>query len=206
MSLDPKAYGVKIFHGCPGSGKTSGAYASVLRFRLGSGDPKIPVLILDPQRAYNFARVPEWSDGSPLPSLWSRLWRDRAVVKVTPRDEDSFDRIIGGAVRGGDLLIIVDEFRFYANSHYVSRALSLACRQYRHNRIGLYLTTQHLSDCHAEITSCMTEIYHFRTVSPRILHRLRTEYGIDPANVRNLGVGECLMQTGGFNHAENSRR
>lgn len=191
--MNPRALGVHILHGCPGAGKSKGALALVLRFRA-QENPRIPVLIIDPQRAWNFEPFPETN----RKEIWNDLFKRRGVYRYVPESDEDFDWALTGAIAGKGILVIVDEFRHYANSHYVSRALSLACRQYRHNQTGLYLTTQHLSDCHAEITSCMTKLYTYKCVSPRILDRLEREYGLNRERVKNLRPDECIILTGGF--------
>lgn len=191
--MNPRDYGVHIFHGCPGCGKTEAALGMCLRAR--KSQPTPAMLIIDPQRAYNFANFAETT-----PKLiWDEIYTKRLIRKITPSNEDEFDWIMRGVCGAlTDTLVIIDEMRHYANSHYVSRNFSLACRQYRHCKLGLYLTTQHLSDIHAEITSCRTRIYHYKSDSPRILDRVEREYGIARERIVKLGVGQCIIQSGGF--------
>ena len=190
--VPPVIGGVTLFVGCPGSGKTTLARDCAFLDCEKNGRP---IVVVDPSRVDQLKCFPH---ATGLEATVREAWGVGSHVAYTPQGEDEFDGLMAAARAGKDVILLLDELRFFASAHYLSRELTLACRMWKHSNLSVYGTTQHVGDLHAELLAVVTNLVVFRVTSPRGLERLQREYGLAPDVVSQLPQFEYLTVRVGF--------
>lgn len=115
-----------------------------------------------------------------------------------PRDGDELARVLRSVIAGREVELVVDEAAL-AWSMGAGPVLVELMRQYRHAKVGVRLTTQHLSGDVPQAARALAPTFAvFRCTSPRTLEVLERELGLDPAVVRALPRYEFVPVETGF--------
>ncbi len=180
--------------GCPGSGK------STLALKLAFEEANrtlLPVLVLDPGRVSTFD-IPSLQRVEDLRGLAYSVWKQGAHTVFTPKNEDEFGAVFKLIHELGNVVLLPDEWRFFANAFKVPLPAVLVTRVLRHLNVAIVGTTQSYADVNRSISSIMNELYVGRCTAPRDLERLREDHGLKPEEIGNLPKYEFRPVKVGF--------
>lgn len=180
--------------GCPGSGK------STLALKLAFEEAErtlLPVLVLDPGRVTTF-NVPRLERVDDLRALAYRVWEEGGHTVYSPAGEADFERIFKLVYKLGNVILLVDEWRFFANAFKVPLPAVLVTRVLRHLNVAVIGTTQSYADVNRSISSIMAELRVGRCTAPRDLERLREDFGLKPEEIGTLPQWEFRQVKVGF--------
>lgn len=179
-----------IVHGLPGCGKSWRCRELAEGYSARDGRP---IWALDQAKTFNTPTGPSFPV-APSPSLEAacrRIWDGKHTL-YSPAEEKEIDSIclflreMRERRQGHGVILLVDEIRYYSSSHFCSRELILAARQWRHLSLSIVANTQRIQDVNGELVAAATMVYTGCCKSPRILEYLRKEFGLDEAQVQAL--------------------
>lgn len=181
--------GVYFYTGTTQTGKSKRAIEDAWRDRDATG---WPILVIDSQGVWNFK---SWVHVDSVEEAVRRLWKSpeelakggkRENVAIIPRDETQVDQLFAAARAGGEVVVLVDEARFWLSKRRISDSLSRGLRVWAHSRLVLRFTTQRVADIHNDALACHREVYVFKTVDPADLDTLWDRYKIAPEEAKAL--------------------
>jgi hypothetical protein len=160
-------------------------------------------LVIDSQGVENFDEIEHVSAREIFPKLWAKREPDTVgnVVAWTPtgdkdREDSEYVNLALGVIREsnrkvGPLVVLVDECSFWKNC----AEFKMLCRTWRHAKVTLLLTSQHLSaDMGQVVFGCNPQLVIFRSTAPRSLEFLAKWHDLDPAEIRALPEREYILR------------
>ena len=177
------APGASWYAGQTGTGKTWLAVEHALEVQGGTG---WPLLILDPARDRELSKIDNVQRVTSARDAIRGVWGDGANVIWTPDEMADADYVFKAALKGRQVVLLVDEAHLWTSGGRRESALVRLLRMHRHAEVRCLLTAQHLSaDIPAAALSCAPELYCFQMSGPQVLKRLR-ELGGDTETIANL--------------------
>lgn len=184
-SRDPG--GCSLYVGVPGTGKTTLAIANARAEAKSTGRGLIAI---DSE-----GTIPE-SFGirlveRPVDAVRS-AWGTRGEVRVIPVDDSDVEAICRAALKGKNVVILIDEIGLWASSASTPVSLKRLIRVQRHVGVSLHMTTQYPADVAPIVRQCASRLFAFRSTQDRAVKLLEADFQIDGDRVRRLKVGEHL--------------
>lgn len=187
--------GITFVLGCPGSGKSTLALEIVKERAAADGKP---ILVIDPQRVETFKAIPHQpSVGAAIRHLYGFYTDDENPVHIpakhtayTPENVADFERLFKGVRAAGQagagVHVLVDEARFFMNGRTVPPAFDLFARVYRHALSTVVATSQSYQDAGRPVKAVVGEWRIGRMTAPADLEALKSDLGLDPAEIATL--------------------
>jgi len=182
--------GIHVYLGTTGIGKT---YKALEDLR-GLHRKGWRCVVIDSARVENFSKLERCET---LEAVVRRTWGGGkpCFVAWTPEDTDEFDAFMQAALETGDVAILVDEVSFWSGKNG-TRILPKLCRVWRHSRVRLLITCQHVgSDLTQTLLACNPRIFIFRCTAPRSLEWVEKWHGIPLAEARAIPDRTYLEKT-----------
>ncbi|HXG60290.1 MAG TPA: hypothetical protein VNO22_02845 [Planctomycetota bacterium] len=113
-------------------------------------------------------------------------------------ETDRAENLFAAILSVGNLVVVLDESRWYASAHSMPQSLRRVLRIHRALGVDLYFTTQHVADAAQELWAVTDVLLVFRTLSPRARDYLRREFGVarDPVDLERGEFIELRMGLG----------
>lgn len=141
-------------------------------------------IVLDSLFADNFIGIDRVDS---LPELAKAAWTEKRYVKWTPKDKLEFRSFSKALFEVGNVDVLVDEIGIWPTDPEFENA----CRAWRHRKLTLILTGQHVgSDLGQVLLACNPSIHLFKITAPRSIDFMIKYLGQDPEVIRAQGVGE----------------
>ena len=172
--------GFHAYVGAPGVGKT---FRALLDLRAYTRAARVGAIVVD---SASVAGLRDIAEAASVRDAIERAFGRGELVRIVPKDVDDFDAIMRAARSPGGIALFVDELSFWSRS----RELERLCRTWRHARCSIYVTLQHIgADLAQTLLSCNPRMRVFRVSAPRSIEFLMRWHGMDPAMIREFGVG-----------------
>jgi hypothetical protein len=187
--------------GTKGAGKT---YYALHTWAAGEiAGTGYPLLAVDPARVDTLAGIHHARD---LREVFTRLYGDAEAgirgglhTAYSPTSEADFDKLTEGIAAAGEVVMLVDEIRFYASTRHVSQPMVALARAERNFKVKLGYTTQSYSDVSRDLNCVIDDFFLFRHVSMQDLDEIERRWGKDTrAEVETLPPYKFVHRKVGF--------
>lgn len=180
------AQGIEVAVGTTGTGKTYLLYQELKKLARTR-----PAVLIDSIGAENFLLFPHAKSLADVGNQL-RAWKPGTIIYWTPDGIEDFDAFFNAllavqkAGKASPIAVLVDEVSAWTMETR-SKALRKICRVWRHAKLTLLITSQHVSaDLGQVMLACNPLFYLFRTTSPRSLDWIEDNVRIPRESIEAL--------------------
>lgn len=180
-------HGICVYVGTTGSGKTYLAWKHLKRLRRRA---RVPCLLIDSAGAENFQGEPH---AKGLAEVAAQLNDpNKGIVYWTPENVLEVDALFSVLLRlakegkATPIGIMIDEVSFWTVESR-SKELRKLCRLWRHVKVTLLITSQHVSgDLGQVMLACNPLLFLFKTTAPASLKWIEDNHAVTAEEVRAI--------------------